>query len=172
MVASSSVSSFTLNGIRRRRSMNARNNVDKRPRSAQTGAIRSEQLDTLPPQRAGALARCFAQSSTIMSVEGSSSRMSETLELPRNRRRGLKSLSTLLQIPLLRNRAGTGPIPVSTVGNLPTDILYELADHLHPSDLLGLSLTVRAFFPIPMILLTNCHRSVFICPRTLTTISI
>lgn len=106
-----------------------------------------------------------------MSVEGASSRMSETLELPRNRRRGLKSISTLLQIPLLGNRAGTGPIAVPTVGNLPTDILYELADHLHPSDLLGLSLTVRAFFHIPLILSINC-RTVFICPRTLTTISI
>ncbi|KAJ3996911.1 hypothetical protein F5050DRAFT_1807294 [Lentinula boryana] len=75
-----------------------------------------------------------------MSLDGSSSRISEKTNLPGNRRRGLRSLSTLLQIPLFGSRA-EARLNSPIAGGLPADILYEVSEYLWSSDLLNLSLT-------------------------------
>ncbi|KAJ4482092.1 hypothetical protein J3R30DRAFT_3456392 [Lentinula aciculospora] len=77
-----------------------------------------------------------------MSLEDSSSRVAEKTNLPGNRRRGLKSLSTLLQIPLLGSRA-EARLDSPLAGGLPADILYEVSEYLWSSDLLSLSLTSK-----------------------------
>ncbi|GAV99900.1 dna polymerase gamma [Lentinula edodes] len=104
-----------------------------------------------------------------MSSEASTSRVCETTKLPGYRRRGLRSLSTLLQIPLLGSRAENRfNIPVA--GGLPADILYEVSEYLWSSDLLSLSLTsshVRALL-LPVLYDTVVLKSSRACRTALT----
>ncbi|KAJ4491431.1 hypothetical protein C8J55DRAFT_449980 [Lentinula edodes] len=104
-----------------------------------------------------------------MSSEASSSRVCETTKLPGYRRRGLRSLSTLLQIPLLGSRAENRfNFPVA--GGLPADILYEVSEYLWSSDLLSLSLTsshVRTLL-LPVLYDTVVLKSSRACRTALT----
>ncbi|KAF9077745.1 hypothetical protein BDP27DRAFT_1311609 [Rhodocollybia butyracea] len=97
--------------------------------------------------------------------------ISEKIDLPRNRRRGLKSLSTLFQIPqLLVGRADPGPSSIPIGGGLPVDLLFEVLEYLYSSDILSLSLTsshVRQLL-LPFLYDTVVLKSSHACKSALT----
>ncbi|KAJ3976950.1 hypothetical protein EV361DRAFT_881422 [Lentinula raphanica] len=104
-----------------------------------------------------------------MSMEGSSSRTPEKINLPGHRRRGLKSLSTLLQIPRFGSRAEAA-LHSSIARALPEDILYEVSEYLWSADLLSMSLTsshVRALL-MPALYDTVVLKSSQACKTALT----